>query len=106
MPRVRYIQHDGSEQAIELAVGESVMVGAIEHQISGIDADCGGQCICATCHVFVDPAWIDKLTAPETRELEMLNFVEATQANSRLSCQIKMQAALDGLTVRLPKSQH
>jgi ferredoxin, 2Fe-2S len=106
MPTVIYFQHDGTKHDIDLANGNSVMEGALEHMIPGIDADCGGQCICATCHLYVDTEWLAKLDPPSAKELEMLNFVEATQSNSRLSCQIKMRDDLEGLIVRLPEGQH
>jgi 2Fe-2S ferredoxin len=82
------------------------MEGAITNEIPGIDADCGGACACATCHVYVDPAWFEKLPPQDEMELSMLDFAIERQANSRLSCQIKVTEALDGLVVRLPKSQH
>jgi ferredoxin, 2Fe-2S len=106
MPIITYIQHDGVHRDIDLANGDSVMEGAVNNMIPGIDADCGGQCICATCHVLVEPAWLAKLSPASEKELEMINFVESAQPNSRLACQIRMQDDLEGLVVHLPEGQH
>ncbi|MFO1117137.1 MAG: 2Fe-2S iron-sulfur cluster-binding protein [Beijerinckiaceae bacterium] len=106
MPKVRYVAHDGTERVVDVPVGESVMRGAVANSIPGIDADCGGQCACATCHVYVDPAWVGKVEPASEMEASMLGFVDGVEDNSRLSCQIEVTAALDGLVVKLPKSQH
>jgi ferredoxin, 2Fe-2S len=108
MPKIIYIEHDGTEHCVEVPVGRSVMRGAVENNVPGIDADCGGECACATCHVYVDPAWLDKIGAPVPGSLEasMLGFAAAAEPNSRLSCQITMRDALDGLIVRMPEGQH
>ena len=106
MPKIKYIEHSGKEHEVDVPAGWSVMEGAVKNLIPGIDADCGGACACATCHVFVDPAWVDKLPAKEDMEETMLDFAPDMAANSRLSCQIKVTPALDGLVVRMPKSQH
>jgi len=79
---------------------------AIEQMVPGIDGDCGGACACATCHVFVDDAWLSKTGEKSDMENSMLEFAEGIEANSRLACQIKASAALDGIIVRLPSSQH
>ena len=105
MAKITYIQPDGSENVVEAKAGWSVMEGAIKNRVRGIDADCGGACACATCHVYVDEAWIDKTGSPSAMEESMLDFAEGVQDNSRLSCQIKVTDALDGLVVRLPVSQ-
>jgi 2Fe-2S ferredoxin len=105
MPKITYIQPDGSEQTIEAKVGWSVMEGAIKNRVRGIDADCGGACACATCHVYVDEAWREKTGSASAMEESMLDFAEGVEANSRLSCQIKVKDELDGLIVRLPESQ-
>ncbi len=105
MAKITYIQPDGAEQTIEAKAGWSVMEGAIKNRIRGIDADCGGACACATCHVYVDEAWRDKTGKPSAMEESMLDFAEEVEPNSRLSCQIKVTDALDGLIVRLPQSQ-
>jgi 2Fe-2S ferredoxin len=81
------------------------MEGAVKNAIPGIDADCGGACACSTCHVYVDPAWIEKLPARESMEEDMLDFAYEPRANSRLTCQIKVTPALDGLVVRMPEKQ-
>ena len=106
MPNVTYIEHDGTEHRVEVPAGLSVMRGAVDNNIPGIDADCGGECACATCHVFVDPAWLAATGTPGEQEASMLSFAATKQDNSRLSCQIEVTAALDGLVVRLPEAQH
>ncbi|MES2898029.1 MAG: 2Fe-2S iron-sulfur cluster-binding protein [Pseudomonadota bacterium] len=106
MPKVTYIEHHGSEHVIELKAGMSVMEGAVKSGVPGIDADCGGACACATCHVYVEDGWLEKTGAKTAMETSMLDFAENVQANSRLSCQIKITDDLDGLVVRMPESQH
>lgn len=106
MPKIKYIEHSGKEHEVDVPAGWSVMEGAVKNLIPGIDADCGGACACATCHVFVDQAWLDKLPPKQDMEETMLDFAPDMAANSRLSCQIKVTPALDGLVVRMPKSQH
>ena len=106
MAKITYIQFDGTETAVEVKPGLSVMEGAIKNNIPGIDADCGGAYACATCHVYVDEAWRDKTGEPSAMEESMLDFAEEVQPNSRLSCQIRISDALDGLVVRLPENQH
>ena len=106
MAKVTYIQFDGTETTVEVKPGLSVMEGAIKNNIPGIDADCGGACACATCHVYVDEAWRDKTGEPSAMEESMLDFADEVQPTSRLSCQIRVTDALDGLVVRLPENQH
>jgi 2Fe-2S ferredoxin len=108
MARITYVEHDGTQHVVDVPVGHSVMRGAVDHNIPGIDADCGGECACATCHVFVDPAWLEKtgLPTPGSQEASMLSFAAEKQDNSRLSCQIPVTDALDGLIVRMPEGQH
>ena len=106
MPKIKYIEHSGKEHEADVPAGWSVMEGAVKNLVPGIDADCGGACACATCHVFVDEAWLAKLPKKEDMEETMLDFAPDMAANSRLSCQIKVTPALDGLVVRMPKSQH
>ena len=101
MPQVTYIEHDGTEHRIEVEDGLSVMRGAVDNGVPGIDADCGGQCACATCHVFVDEAWLARTGGKGEQEESMLSFAATAQPNSRLSCQIEMTAALDGLRVTI-----
>jgi ferredoxin, 2Fe-2S len=106
MPKITYIEHDGREHQIEVRAGNSVMEGAVKNNVPGIDADCGGACACATCHVYVDPAWTDKTGKASAMEESMLDFADNVEPNSRLSCQIRVTAELDGLVVRLPERQH
>ena len=106
MANITYIEHNGTEHTIEVKTGQSVMEGAVKHNIPGIDADCGGACACATCHVYVDAAWTDKTGTKSAMEESMLDFAEGVEPNSRLSCQIKVSDELDGLIVRMPESQH
>jgi 2Fe-2S ferredoxin len=106
MPKITYIEHNGSEHVIDVKNGLSVMEGAVKNNIPGIDADCGGACACATCHVYVDDAWKDLTGAKSAMEESMLDFAENVETNSRLSCQIKVTDRLDGLIVRMPESQH
>ena len=106
MPKVTYIEHNGKEHVVDVPEGWSVMEGAVKNLIPGIDADCGGACACATCHVYVDPSWIAKLSPKEDMEQTMLDFAQDLEPNSRLSCQIKVTKELDGFVVRMPKSQH
>ncbi len=106
MPKITYIEHSGKEHVIDVPAGMSVMEGAVKNAIPGIDADCGGACACATCHVYVDEAWAGKTGTPSGMEQSMLDFASEVESTSRLSCQIKVTAELDGLVVRMPKSQH
>jgi 2Fe-2S ferredoxin len=106
MPTITYIDHDGAERQIEAKNGETVMETAIKNSVPGIDADCGGACACATCHVYVDDAFMSKVGQPEEMEQSMLDFAENVQENSRLSCQITVSDDLDGLKVTTPESQH
>lgn len=105
MPKIKYIEHSGTEHEADVPVGSSVMEGAVRNMIPGIDADCGGACACATCHVFVDPNWFEKTGGPDDMERSMLDFADGVQENSRLSCQITVTADLDGLVVRMPPRQ-
>ena len=108
MPNVTYIEFNGTAHTVEVPVGTSLMRGAVDNNIAGIDADCGGECACATCHVYVDRSWLERtgLPAPGSMEESMLSFAAVREPNSRLSCQITMTEALDGLVVRMPEGQH
>lgn len=106
MPRIIYVRHDGIVHACDVPVGSSVMTGAVDNGVPGIDGDCGGGCACGTCHVHVDPAWIERVGARTPREEEMLSFADGVDGNSRLCCQITVSEVLDGLTVHLPAGQH
>jgi len=106
MPKIKFIEFNGATHDVEAINGKSVMKTAVENNVPGIDADCGGECACATCHVFVDDEWIEKTGRATENELSLLNFVDGSGANSRLSCQIEVNDLLDGLIVRLPQFQH
>ncbi|MCB1438319.1 MAG: (2Fe-2S)-binding protein [Nitratireductor sp.] len=105
MPKITYITHDGKEHSVEAEIGTTVMENAIKNSVPGIEAECGGACACATCHVYVDEAWREKTGSPEIMEEDMLDFAWEPQAGSRLSCQIRVTADLDGLVVRVPEKQ-
>lgn len=105
MARVKYIA-DGAENVIDVENGSNLMQGAVNNLIDGIVAECGGGCSCATCHVYIDESWLDKVDAPSDIELEMIGCVPDPKANSRLSCQIVVTEELDGLVVHVPDSQY
>ena len=106
MARITYIEHNGTQHVIEVASGLTVMEGARDNGVPGIEADCGGACACSTCHVYVDAAWVGKLPAKDMMEADMLDFAYAPDAErSRLTCQLKVSDALDGLVVHLPERQ-
>lgn len=105
MTKITYIEHSGTEHIVDVEPGLSVMQGAVSNGVPGIIGDCGGVLSCATCHVFVDPAWADRVSEKSEMEEEMLEEVCDPQANSRLSCQIKVSDELEGLIVRMPISQ-
>ncbi|MGF1444902.1 MAG: 2Fe-2S iron-sulfur cluster-binding protein [Pikeienuella sp.] len=106
MPKITYIEHSGKEHVVEVAEGLTVMEGAVSNNIPGIDADCGGACACSTCHVYVHPDWVGKLPAKEDMESDMLDFAFQPDAErSRLTCQLKVTAELDGLVVKIPEKQ-
>ncbi|MCO6417807.1 2Fe-2S iron-sulfur cluster-binding protein [Siccirubricoccus sp. KC 17139] len=106
MPNITYVEFDGTAHQVEVPVGHSVMQGAVENNIPGIDADCGGECACATCHVYVEESWLPQCGTPGEQERSMLGFAATAAPNSRLSCQIRVTEALDGLVVRMPEAQH
>jgi 2Fe-2S ferredoxin len=105
MARITHIQHDGTENVVEAEPGMTVMEAAVRNSIPGIAAECGGACACATCHVYIDEAWREATGRPEQMEEDMLDFAFDVRAESRLSCQIKVSDALDGLVVRIPEKQ-
>ena len=105
MAKIKYIEHNGKEHEIEVSSGLTVMEGAIKNNIPGIDADCGGACACATCHVYINQDWVEKLNPKEDAEEDMLDFAFDVKDNSRLSCQISVTDELDGLIVNLPEKQ-
>ena len=105
MPKIKYVEHDGKEHDVDVPTGWTVMEGAVKNMVPGIDADCGGACACATCHVYVAPEWTEIVGKPEQMEEDMLDFAFEVRPNSRLSCQIKVTEALDGLVVTTPPRQ-
>lgn len=106
MAKITYIEHNGKEHTVEVADGLTLMEGAMRNSIPGIDADCGGACACATCMVYVPEEWFSKLEPAEPMEETMLDFCDRREDNSRLSCQLKVSPALDGIRVKMPESQH
>ncbi len=106
MAKIYYIEHDGTAHAVDVRPGLSVMQGAVFNGVRGIHATCAGDCGCATCHVYVDEAWLAQMPEKSSREKNTLRFAWEPAANSRLSCQIKVTEALDGLVVRMPKKQY
>jgi 2Fe-2S ferredoxin len=105
MAKIRYIEFGGTEHTLDIASGLSVMQGAVGNGVRGIIGECGGAASCATCHVYVDPAWINKVGEKNETEQALLEEVCDPQPNSRLSCQISVTDELDGLVVRLPPKQ-
>jgi len=105
MPKITYIEHNGKSHTLEVANGLTVMEGAIQNNIPGIDADCGGSCACATCHVYVDEKWFKKLSNKESAEEDMLDMAFEPKSSSRLSCQLTVSDELDGLVVNMPSKQ-
>ena len=103
MPKITYIENNGKSHTIEVANGLSVMEGAVQNNIPGIDADCGGSMACATCHVYVKEEWFIKLPKKEDGEEDMLDMAFEPKKNSRLSCQLMVSDQLDGLVVNLPE---
>jgi ferredoxin, 2Fe-2S len=106
MTKITYIEHNGQKHEVDVPVGLTVMEGARDNNIPGIEADCGGACACSTCHVYVDPAWVDRLPPKDPMEEDMLDFAWKPDANrSRLTCQIKVTPDLEGLVVQMPEKQ-
>jgi len=105
MPRLTVIEFSGKEHHLETEEGKSVMQAAVDALVPGIMADCGGSCSCATCHCYVDEAWLQRLPAVESAERDMLECALDPQDNSRLSCQLRITQQTDGLVVHLPRSQ-
>lgn len=105
MAKITYVEHNGKEHVVDVKPGRTVMEGAVQNNVPGIDGDCGGSCACATCHVYVDPAWLSKVGGRKDDEQQMLDFADNVEPNSRLSCQIEVTPALEGLIVRMPASQ-
>jgi len=108
MAKIHFVDHNGETRIIEVENGATVMEAAIRNAVPGIEAECGGACACATCHVYVDVAWLDRTGLPEpgSQEETMLSFAAAAQPNSRLTCQIRMREELAGIVLRMPEGQH
>ena len=105
MPKINYKDNQGNCKTIEVENGLSVMEGAIQNDIPGIDADCGGSMACATCHVYVEEKWLDKLPKAEDAEVDMIDMANEPKKNSRLSCQLIVSDELEGFTVTTPEKQ-
>lgn len=105
MVKLVFIQPDGESQTVDANVGATVMEAAKHHDVPGIEAECGGACACATCHVYVDSGWVEKTGSPDPMEEDMLDFAFDVRPESRLSCQMKITDDLDGLTLRVPAKQ-
>lgn len=106
MAKIMYIEFGGASHTVDVANGASVMEGARDNNIPGIEADCGGACACSTCHVYIDAAWMEKIPEMDEMESDMIDFAyEPDQARSRLTCQLKVTDAMDGLVVQLPEKQ-
>ncbi|NVK33112.1 MAG: (2Fe-2S)-binding protein [Rhodobacteraceae bacterium] len=105
MPKIIYVAADGSKTEVDAASGSTVMENAIKNMVQGIEAECGGACACATCHVYVDEAWKDKVGEPDPMEEDMMDFAYDVKPTSRLSCQIQMSDDLDGIVVHVPERQ-
>ena len=105
MPKITYKDKDGISKTVEVENGLSVMEGAIQNEVPGIDADCGGAMACATCHVYVEEKWLDKLPKVDDAEVDMIDMAHEPKKNSRLSCQLIVTDELEGLVVTTPEKQ-
>ncbi|WP_424927808.1 2Fe-2S iron-sulfur cluster-binding protein [Amaricoccus tamworthensis] len=106
MPLITYIEHNGTKHEVDVPNGLTVMEGARDNNIPGIEADCGGACACSTCHVYVDENWVDRLPAKDPMEEDMLDFAwQPDPVKSRLTCQLRVTDDLNGLVVRMPEKQ-
>ena len=105
MVKITFVEPSGDAKDVEAEEGLTIMEAAVKNNIIGIDADCGGACACATCHVYVDREWTARVGKPEAMEESMLDFAQEVQENSRLSCQIQVTPALEGLILRIPEYQ-
>ena len=106
MPRVQFIAFDGSRHPVDVPTGTTLMRAATDNGVPGIDGDCGGQCACATCHVYIEAPWAQLTGARTQMEDDMLNFSAGLRETSRLGCQIAVTEAMDGIEVHLPEGQH
>ena len=105
MAKITYIEHDGTEHQADVAPGQTLKDGAVNNMIPGVLAECGGNCACATCHVYIDHGWTDRVGPANEMEADMLDFAHEPQENSRLSCQVEVTAEMDGLIIRIPEKQ-
>ena len=105
MPKVTFVQPDDSRTTVEIPVGTTLMEGAVDHDVAGIIAACGGSCSCSTCHVHIDAEWTERVGGPHEAEKDVLEFAIDPDDRSRLSCQIEVADALDGLVVHVPAEQ-
>ncbi len=105
MTKLTFVAVDGTRHEVDADDGTTVMENAIKNGIPGIEAECGGACACATCHVYVDDEWTERVGSPDVMEEDMLDFAYDMRPNSRLSCQIRVSSELDGLVVHLPERQ-
>lgn len=105
MAKVTFIEPDGTQKTLEAVNGHSLMDAAVRNGVKGIQAECGGACSCATCHGYIENNWIEKVGFAEGDELDMLEFASDVQQNSRLCCQVKITADLEGIVIRLPETQ-
>ena len=105
MGNITFVEHDGTEHVVEIEEGSSLMEAAVNNSVPGIDADCGGDCACGTCHVIVEGDFFSKLAGAGDTEQQMLEMTPENESTSRLSCQVKLSEELDGMTVRLPEFQ-
>lgn len=105
MPTIKFIENNGTEHVVHAEIGQSAMQAAVNNMVPGIIADCGGSCSCATCHGYVDEAWLNHMPVAEQYELDMLSCAMDVKDNSRLTCQVHITPELDGLVIRLPQSQ-
>ncbi len=105
MPNITFIDYQGESRTVDASNGDTVMEAATSNDIPGIDADCGGACACATCHIYISPDWTEIVGGPEELEAEMLEVAEEVKENSRLACQIHITDEMEGLVVTTPESQ-
>jgi 2Fe-2S ferredoxin len=105
MVKITFVQPDGSSVEVDAKVGGTVMEAAVNNMVKGIDADCGGACACATCHVYVSDEWKEKLQSAEVMESDMLEYAFEPDASSRLSCQLRITSEMEGLVIRVPSQQ-
>lgn len=106
MPSIHFITFDGTQHIVQAAIGQSLMRAATDNNVPGIDGDCGGQCACGTCHVYIDAQWNPHLGEVDERENDMLDFTDCRREDSRLACRITLAQVHDGMVVALPEGQH